>query len=66
MRQVLLTTSEHSPLIVWAPDTYELGDKVRWNGSQWIVGRIFSTHFCPGHEAKKREKPDQNPWEKLN
>jgi hypothetical protein len=66
MRQVLLVTQRHSPLIVWAPDTYQLGDKVRWNGSRWTVDRVYSTHFCRGCEAKKREKPDQNPLEKLN
>lgn len=69
MKQILLTgtkTYEGQAITVWAPDTYGIGDTVRWNGSPWRVGAIYGTRFALGDWARKRDKPKDSPLEKLN
>lgn len=70
MRQILLkgTTApwDDTVIIVWAPDQYVIGDTIRWNGCPWRVDNIYGTRFASGLFAKRREKPNDSPLEKLN
>jgi hypothetical protein len=69
MKQVLLNGTrayEGQSITVWAPDSYGMGDTVRWNGSPWKVGAVYGTRFCAGLFAKKHEKPRDSPMEKFN
>ena len=69
MRQVLLSGTkvwEGTSITVWAPDRFQIGDTVRWNGCPWKVTAMYGTHFSECLEARKREKPNENPLEAFN
>jgi hypothetical protein len=59
VKQVLLKDARNVGLLVWAPDSTELGDRVRWNGAPWFVSSVYGTRFCRGLEARRRERPEE-------
>lgn len=60
MTQLLLTEAKRHKgrsIHCWAPDGYQVGQQVRWNGVPWRVAAIYGTHLSVGEFAQKREKP---------
>ena len=51
---------------IWAPDGLRLGDRIKWNGCPWKVSAVYGTRLSEGVFAKRREKPNEGPLERLN
>jgi hypothetical protein len=58
--QVLLSGTRKykgQSIVVWADISLALGEKIRWNGANWVVNAQYGTRYCGGMCAQKREKP---------
>lgn len=68
MKQVLLCgTKRYGGMAIeaWASDDVKVGQQVRWNGAPWDVRAEYGTRFCPGGEAQRTERPNENPLIRL-
>ena len=48
-------------LTAWIPDSHQVGESIKWNGSPWRISAQYGTRFAMGERVDSCERPDTSP-----